>query len=100
MTRETKGRQRNPLERLQKNTNMAEGTENIPTPELLEEESRMEEERRQLISSVTLEIEKLLIKNDLTMGGWSEIADLLNERSIRYFATIKIKTIQDNYGKI
>ncbi len=69
----------------------------ILTPKLLDEETRLAAERRVLISRATLEIEAILIKGELTMGDWAAIADLLNERSIKYFSQIKIKTIKENY---
>lgn len=71
----------------------------IATPKLLDEETRLEREKSMLIGKIALEIESILIREGFTMGDWSEIADLINIRSIKYFSRIKIKTIKENYGK-
>ena len=67
---------------------------------LLDEEAKLAIEKRALISRVTLEIDEILLRENLTMGDWAEIADLINARSIKYFSQIKIKTIKENYGEI
>lgn len=70
------------------------------TAKLLDEETRLAKEHKKLIGRVALEIEDILLRENLTMGDWSEIADLLNGRSIKYFSGIQIKTIKEGYGKI
>jgi hypothetical protein len=72
-------------------------TSNIPTGALLDEEAKQVAEHRALIGRVTLEVEALLLEHDLTMGDWSEIVTLFNERSISHFSKVKIKTIKENY---
>ena len=73
--------------------------DSIPTPRLLEEEKRTADERRELVSKTALAVESVLLSADLTMGEWAEVADLINARSIKYFSTIKIKTIKENYER-
>lgn len=69
----------------------------IPTARLLDEEKRSEEERRQKISGVTLEIEQILLREDMTMGELAEVLDLFNSRAHSIFSKTKIKQIKDSY---
>ena len=74
-------------------------TTNIPTPKLLDEEARLAQEKRALMSRVTLEIEKILLREDLTVGDLLEIFGLFTGRANSLFERIKIKTIKENYER-
>ena len=70
------------------------------TPKLLDEEARIATEKRALISRVTLEIEQILLREDLSMGDLGEIMDMFNARAHSIFSKVKIKTLSETYGKI
>ena len=70
------------------------------TPKLLDEEMRLAAEKRALISRVTLEIEKILLREDMTVGDLLEIFGLFTSRANSVFEKTKIKTIKETYGKI
>mgnify|MGYP001592370604 FL=1 len=67
------------------------------TTKLLDEEARLAAEKRALISKVTLEIEQILLREDLTVGDLLEIFGLFAGRTNSIFEKIKIKTIKENY---
>lgn len=67
------------------------------TTKLLDEEARLVAEKRVLISKVTLEIEQILLREDLTVGDLLEIFGLFAGRANSIFEKIKIKTIKENY---
>ena len=67
------------------------------TTKLLDEEARLAAEKRALISKVTLEIEQILLREDLTVGDLLEIFALFTGRANSVFEKIKIKTIKENY---
>ena len=67
------------------------------TTKLLDEEARLAAEKRALISKVTLEIEQILLREDLTVGDLLEIFGLFAGRANSIFEKIKIKTIKENY---
>lgn len=72
-------------------------TTNIATPKLLDEEKRLAQIQRQKISRVTLEIEKILLKEDMTVGDLLEIFGLFTGRANSVFEKTKIKTIKESY---
>ena len=72
----------------------------IPTPKLLDEEAKIEAERRARISRITLEIEQILLREDMTVGDLLEIFGLFTNRANSVFEKIKIKTIKEKYGKL
>ena len=72
----------------------------IPTSKLLDEEKKRAEEHRAMLSRVTLEIENILLREDLSMGDFLYIMDLFNSRANRVFSDVKIKKIKEDYGKI
>ncbi|KKT20024.1 MAG: hypothetical protein UW02_C0002G0016 [Candidatus Nomurabacteria bacterium GW2011_GWB1_43_7] len=69
----------------------------IPTPRLLDEEARLAQERRDKISRITLEIEQILLREDLTMGELGEVMDMFNARAHAVFSQTKLKIIKQNY---
>ena len=73
---------------------------NIPTPRLLDEEAKLEAERRARISQATLEIEQILLREDMTVGDLLEIIGLFTSRANSVFEKTKIKTIKEKYGEI
>lgn len=72
---------------------------NIPTPKLLDEEAKKATERRDLISRVTLEVEEILLREDLTMGELGEVMDMFNARAHSIFSQTKLKDIKKTYDK-
>ena len=75
-------------------------TTNIPTPKLLDEEAKLEAERRVWVSRIALEIEEILLREDMTMGDLLEVFGLFTSRANSVFERIKIKTIKEKYGEI
>ena len=71
--------------------------DNIPTAKLLDEEARLVAEKRALISRVTLEIEEILLREDMSVGDLLEIFALFTGRANSVFEKIKIKTIKKDY---
>lgn len=69
----------------------------IPTPKLLDEEARLAQEKRDLISRVTLEIEAILLREDMTVGDLLEVFNLFTSRANKMFENIKIKQTKQNY---
>lgn len=72
-------------------------TTNIPTPKLLDEEAKTAAEHRTLISRVTLEVEAILLREDLTMGELGEVMDMFNARAHSIFSRTKLKDIKKTY---
>lgn len=72
---------------------------NIPTPKLLDEEAKTEVERRALISRITLEIEVILLREDLTMGELGEVLDMFNARAHSVFSRTKLKDVKKTYDR-
>jgi len=75
-------------------------TTNIPTPKLLDEEAKLEAERRVWVSRIALEIEEILLREDMTMGDLLEVFGLFTSRANSVFERTKIKTIKEKYGEI
>lgn len=70
------------------------------TEKFLDEEARLAKEQREKISRVTLEIEALLLKEEMTVGDLLEIFGLFTSRANSVFEKITIKKIKEEYGKI
>ena len=75
-------------------------TTNVPTPKLLDEEIKLEAERRARVSRIAYEIEKMLLREDMTMGDLLEVFGLFTGRANSVFERTKIKTIKEKYGEI
>lgn len=71
----------------------------VATAKLLDEEKRIEEERRARISRVTLEIEDILLREDFTMGELAEVLDLFNSRAHAVFSRTKIRNVKESYDR-
>ena len=69
----------------------------IPTPKLLDEEARLAAEKRALISRVTLEIEKILLRENMTVGDLLEIFGLFTARANSVFEKVTIKKVKESY---
>ena len=69
------------------------------TSKLLDEEMRLAAERRALISRVTLEVEQILLREDLTMGELGEVMDMFNARAHNVFSKTKLKDIKNTYER-
>jgi len=82
------------------NLTMAPNEYPSATPKLLDEEARLNKEKRELISRVTLEIEQILLREDMTVGDLLEIFGLFTSRANSVFEKIKIKKIKEDYGEI
>mgnify|MGYP001612400995 FL=1 len=66
----------------------------------MDEEKASAEEHRARLSRVTLEIEKILLRENLAMGDFLYIVDVFNARANKVFSETKIKKIKEDYGKI
>jgi hypothetical protein len=71
----------------------------IATPKLLNEEARIEEERRDKMSRITLEVEAILLREDISMGELAQILDLFNARAQKVFSEMKLKNIKETYER-
>lgn len=69
----------------------------ILTPKLLDEEARLTAEHRALISRVSLEIEQMLLREEMTVGDLLEIFGLFTGRMNNVFEKITIKKIKKDY---
>ena len=78
---------------------MAEDKIPSATPKLLDEEAKIEAARRAKISRVTLEVEKIFLREDLTMGELGEVMDLFNARAHTVFSKTKVKDIKKLYER-
>lgn len=76
-------------------------TNNIPpaTEKLLNEEARIENERRDTISKVTHELEEIFLREDMTMGDILEVMNLFNFRASKVFSQTKIKYVKEQYDR-
>ena len=72
----------------------------IPIPKALEEENKQVLERRDLIRKVTLEVEKIFIDNNFTMGELGEVMNLFNSRAHSVFSKTKIKNVKHQYDRL
>ena len=71
----------------------------ISSPKLLDEEAKVAAARRALISRVTLDIEKILLREDLTMGELGEVMDMINSRAHSVFSRTKLKDLKNSYDE-
>lgn len=67
---------------------------------MLDEEARLAQERRDKISRVTLEIEEILLREEMTVGDLLEIFGLFTSRTNSVFEKITIKKIKEDYEQI
>lgn len=72
----------------------------ISSPKLLDEEAKLAAERLALISRVTLEIEKILLREDLTMQELADVLDTFNSRAHAVFSRMKIKKVKDEFDNL
>ena len=70
----------------------------LPTAKLMDEETKTIAQKRATISRVTLEIEQILLREDMTMGDLAEVMDLFNARAHSVFSLTKIKDLKNSYG--
>lgn len=78
--------------------NEAQEDVNTPTAKLMDEEVKTEADKRATISKVTLEIEQILLRENMTMGDFLEIVGLFTNRANRVFSLKTIKEINETYG--
>lgn len=71
---------------------------NTPTAKLMDEEVKTEADKRATISKLTLEIEQILLRENMTMGDFLEIVGLFTNRANRVFSLKTIKEINETYG--
>lgn len=69
----------------------------VPTPKLLDEETRIAQEKRARISLVALEIDNILIREDLTVGDLLEIFNLFTSRINNVVSAIKVQEIKNRF---
>lgn len=65
----------------------------------MDEEARQIAEQRAKISRVTLAVEEIFLKEDLTMGELGEVMDMFNARAHAVFSKSKVKTIKETYER-
>lgn len=63
-------------------------------------EKENERTRREKISRIALEIEKIFIANNLTMGDLTEVMDLFNSRAQAVFSSTKLLTVKEKYERL
>lgn len=78
---------------------MAEDKTPEATAKLLDLEVENEKKRREMIGRVTLEVEQIFLREDITMGELAEVLDLFNSRAQKVFSATKIKTIKETYDR-
>lgn len=66
----------------------------------MDEETRIEADRRAVISRVTFQVEKILLDEDLTMGDMLEVMELFTARANKVFSKTKLKTIKQDYDRL
>ena len=66
---------------------------------LADEQVRAEKSKRDKLSRITLEIEKILIREDFTMDDLGEIVAYFNARAQTVFAEMKISSIKNEYDR-
>lgn len=69
------------------------------TAKLLDNEKDSVAEARARIGRVTLEIEAILLREDMTMGDLAEVMDLFNSRAHTVFSQTKIKSVKESYDR-
>ena len=76
-----------------------ENTDKIPdgTVELLDLGAKEAMRRQTLLAGIAKEIEKIFLREDLTMGELTEVMDLFNARAQAIFSRTKIKDIKKQY---
>jgi hypothetical protein len=70
------------------------------TAALLDEERNQVAAHRELISKVTLEIEAILLRENLTMADVGEILNLFHHRAQVVFGQKSIKEIKELYDRL
>ena len=69
------------------------------TSKLMDNEATTLAERRAKISKITLEIETILLREDVTMGELGDIMDMFNARAHSVFSETKIKDVKETYER-
>lgn len=69
----------------------------IPTPKLLDDEAKTAAEHRALLGRVTMEIEDILLKENLSVGDFLEIVGLFTARANSVFEKIKLSEVKKKY---
>lgn len=71
----------------------------MKTDQLLDNEAANIAARRATIAAVTLEVEAIFLREELTMGELSEVLDLFNARAHSVFTNTKLSVIKDTYDR-
>ena len=69
------------------------------TAKLMDNEAMTIAQKRATISRVTLEIEQILLREDMSMGDLAEIMDMFNSRAHSVFSLTKIKDLKQTYER-
>lgn len=69
------------------------------TVKLAEEEKRINEERRNRISEITLRIEKILVDENISLEEWYGITELFRGRAEQVISDLKISEIKNRYDR-
>jgi hypothetical protein len=73
--------------------------ETLKTKELMDIERQMLLEHQAKIGKISLEIEKIFLENNLTMGDLSEVMDLFNARAQSVFSKTYLRNIKESYER-
>ena len=71
----------------------------LKTEELEKNARQVEEIHRQKMGRIAQEVEKIFLREDLTMGEMAEVMDLFNSRAHAVFSDTKLKKIRDDYER-
>lgn len=66
---------------------------------LMGAEHATEEQRRSRLGAIAQEVEKIFLRESLTMGELSEVLDLFNARAHAVFSDMSIKSIKESYER-
>lgn len=69
----------------------------IPTPKLMDEETRLTALHRERIAAVTKQVEDIFLLENMTMGDMLEVFGLFTARANSVFEKTTIKKIKESY---
>jgi hypothetical protein len=80
---------------------MSDTSKTIPvgSTTLLDEEVALAKAHREKISRITLAIEEMFLKEELTMGDLLEIFGMFTARANKVFESITLNKIKDDYDR-
>ena len=69
------------------------------TEKLMDIEAKWAKEHQEKLTRIVNEIEKIFLKECITMGDFLEVMDTFNKRSNRVFEKITLKKIKEDYDR-